>query len=1462
MARQIKDVFQDCLEGCTELSDVVIDELKFSKEKQIVILDAKTNISVGPVALHNFVQKVKIRFKLNQFIFNYKYVGEKINITPKNVKEALLKYAKDNVYAAPIFKEVYIKIEGNKIKINLQDTCSSILNIKKANKEIESLLNKSYNINMPVMFVDPEGVKNTCPVNFVKIVEDKEGNSIIPEIKKETPKKTEKKIKEPEIRQISIEENQEMRDSMIYGKYFEGNEINIKSIINPVGEIIIKGVICEYEDKVLKTKKDREIGLITFDITDYTSTIKCKMFAKPEELPNLKGSLKPNNSVKLFGKIEEDAYCNNELVMMVRSIKKIDFKKEERMDDAEEKRVELHMHTQMSALDAVSSVQDIVKQAIKWGHKAVAITDHGVVQAFPDAHSTAVTFGKGPEKEYKIKVIYGMEGYIVDDINDMHIDDPVYCILDIETTGTKKELHRVTEIGAVKVKNGEIIDEFSTFVNPEVLIPENIQELTGITNEMVKDAPTFAEVFPEFLKFIEGTILVAHNAPFDIPFLKYQANKVNDELDFNNLVIDTLEVARSVYAEFPIYLDKRPFQLTKIAERLGIKVDVAHRALDDVKTTYKVFMKMCEEIEKAGYYIYNFSKEANQVMFLSSITKKEQRRLNKPYHIIMLAKNYTGLKNLYKLISFSNLTHFHGRPRIPKSMLKLHKEGLILGSACEQGELYKAILEQKPQEKLQSICDFYDYYEIQPIGNNEFMLRKDPNKDDPFPTIQTKEDLMAINKKIVELGEKNNKLVVATCDVHFLNPEDEIYRRIIQSVQGYGDAENQAPLYFRTTKEMLDEFKYLGNEKAKEVVIENTNKIADMIEQIQPVPDGTYPPSIENAERDIEEMSYKTARSIYGENLPEIVEARLKKELKSIIGNGYAVMYMIAHKLVKKSNEDGYLVGSRGSVGSSLVATMTGITEVNPLPPHYICPKCKYSYFPETNVTTGVDMEDMDCPNCNIKMNKNGMDIPFETFLGFKGDKVPDIDLNFSGDNQGRIHRYTGELFGEGKTFKAGTIGTLADKTAYGYVKKYYEEKEEYVSSCEINRLSKGCVGIKRTTGQHPGGVIVVPHDRDIYEFCPVQHPADDPNSDIITTHFDFHKIHDNLLKLDILGHDDPTVIRMLQDITGVDPKTIPLDEPKVMSLFSSPEALGVTKEQIFSETGTYAVPEFGTAFVRQMLLDTKPTTFGELVRISGLSHGTDVWLGNAQTLIQEGTTTLSESICCRDDIMIYLIKKGMEPLLSFKTMESVRKGKGLTEEMENAMKEANVPDWYINSCKKIKYMFPKAHAAAYVMMAYRIAYYKVYYPVAFYSVYLTARAAVFDSEICFGGKDAVKAAMNRIKLDPEATPRDKDLYTVLEVVNECLERGVEFLPVDIYKSDASKFIIEDGKIRPPLESLNDFGGVVAAQLVEARKDGPFDSQEELQSRAKLGKVAMEVLEKNGCLKGMPKSPQMNFFEL
>ncbi|MDD2376119.1 MAG: PolC-type DNA polymerase III [Clostridia bacterium] len=1032
--------------------------------------------------------------------------------------------------------------------------------------------------------------------------------------------------------------------------------------------------------------------------------------------------------------------------------------------------------------------------------------------------------------------MYGVEGYLVVDVEPEFVISDTYCVFDLETTGFKPGIDRITEIAIAKVKDGKIIEEFSTFVNPERPIPKQVQEITHITDIMVENAPKIDEVLPKFIEFTKGSVLVAHNSSFDLGFVTHFAKEYN--LKIENKAIDTLAISRELYEYYENH------KLGTIAQNMGIPLEGAHRAINDVRATTEIFNQMIKDINKKGLNIKGY---------VYSVIDKEIKNI--PYnHVIIFAKNYIGLKNLYKLISFSHLFNFHKKPRIARSLLNRYREGLIVGSACELGELYQAIINKKEESEIVDIAKYYDYLEIQPLGNNQFYI--DNGK------VNGIQDLIDVNKRIIDLGDKLHIPVVATTDAHFLNPEDEIYRRIIMSGQGYSDADKQAPLYFRTTDEMRKEFYYLDKEKIEEIVVTNTNKIADMCENIQPVPDGTYPPSIEGSEENIKKISYESAREIYGEKLPEIVEKRLEKELVPIIKYGFAVMYIIARELVIKSNENGYLVGSRGSVGSSFVATMTGITEVNPLPAHYICSKCKYSEFPNTTLTTGIDLDDKMCPNCNIQMNKNGMDIPFETFLGFKGDKSPDIDLNFSGDYQSKAHNHTELLFGKSKTFRAGTIGTIADKTAYGFVRKYYDEKQKPILMPEINRISRGCTGIKRTTGQHPGGIIVVPKDKEIYDFCPIQKPADDVFAKSITTHFDFHSIHDNLLKLDILGHDDPTMIRMLQDLTGVNPLTIPLDEKKVMSLFSSTEVLGVTKEQINSETGTFAVPEFGTKFVRQMLIDTKPTTFGELIRISGLSHGTDVWIGNAQTLIENKVATLKEAICTRDDIMIYLIQMGEEPSIAFKTMENVRKGKGLTEEMEKAMIQANVPDWYIDSCKKIKYMFPKAHAAAYVMMAYRIAYFKVYYKKEFYATYLTVRANSFISDIMLNGKDIVKNAIKDYESRENLSQTDKDTLTVLEVINELYEREIKFLPVDIYLSLSNKFLVEEEGIRPPLTALTGFGGVDAEKLIEARKQGKFESIEDVQIKAKLGKVSIEVLEKNGCFKNMPKSSQLNFLDL
>ena len=1212
-------------------------------------------------------------------------------------------------------------------------------------------------------------------------------------------------------------------------------DMKIAELAQDIPAVIINGKVSNYDSRETKSGS----YLVSFDVYDGTSSINVKAFMKAEEFAETKATLKSLKAARIVGTYEYNSFTK-EFGVIADVIEESEFKQVVRMDDAEEKRVELHMHTQMSQMDGVTSATDLIKRAIKWGHKAVAITDHGVVQAFPEA--------KKASKDSDIKILYGVEAYLVPDgltsifdYNEKQIlAEETYCVLDIETTGISKLTEKITEFGIMKIKNGEVIDTFECFVNPEKPIPEKVVEITHITDEMVKDAETIEVVLPKVIDFVKDTTIVAHNASFDIGFIKENARRLG--LTFDNTYIDTLALAKELFPDF------KKYKLGLIAEKLDIKVDVAHRALADVETLVAVFNVMLNILAEKGITKFDEvdKKLAADVNFRNLPT----------YHAVIFATNKVGLKNLYKLVSFAHLDYFYKKPKTLKSLYKKYSEGLIIGSACEQGELYRAILEGRSEEEIEEIADFYDYLEIQPLGNNMFMVRNE--------TVPSIEALQDINRKIVALGEKLNKPVVGTCDVHFMDPEDEIYRRILQAGQGYDDADQQAPLYFRTTEEMLKEFGYLGKEKAYEIVVTNTNKIADMCEKISPIADYKATPHIEGCEQTIRDITMNRAHELYGDPLPEVVQQRIDKELDSIIKNGFSVMYIIAQKLVKKSNEDGYLVGSRGSVGSSFVANMTGITEVNSLGPHYRCPNCKYSDFSDFGVKNGFDLPDRDCPVCGHRLDKDGMDIPFETFLGFDGDKEPDIDLNFSGEYQAKAHRYTEVIFGKGTTFKAGTIGTIADKTAYGYVKKYYEERNKIVNSAEILRESTGCTGIKRTTGQHPGGIIVVPTGNEIYEFCPVQHPADDPNSNIITTHFDYHSIDQNLLKLDILGHDDPTMIRMLQDLTGIDPKTIPLDDKETMSIFGSTEALGVNREQIHSEVGTFGVPEFGTKFVRGMLVDTKPTKFEELLRISGLSHGTDVWLNNAQTLINDGTIKLEEAICTRDDIMIYLIKQGLPPKPSFKIMESVRKGKGLTEEQEAMMREYNVPDWYISSCKKIKYMFPKAHAAAYVTMAFRIAWFKVHVPRAYYTAFYSVRADGFDSEIMTHGKERVIAKMNEIDaMGNLAAAKDKDMYPILEIVLEMYERGFNFTNIDLYKSDATHFIMEDDGIRPPLNSIPGLG-TVAAQSIQAsrEKDGKFMSVEELKLRAGIGKSTVEILQKAGCLKGMTESNQMSLFAM
>ena len=1229
-----------------------------------------------------------------------------------------------------------------------------------------------------------------------------------------------------------------------------GNTINITDSLVKIselgvddGKVSIDGEIIGMEDRELKSGKT----LLSFDIYDGSSTMTCKAFLNKENAKKVIKRMKKAKGIKIAGNAQMDTFSNELTVMANTIVESTGVKKEIRQDNSEVKRVELHMHTQMSQMDAMTSATDLIKRAMKWGMKSIAITDHGVVQAFPEAHKLL-----GYDNS-DMKVIYGVEAYLAPDNTEIVTNpkgqdiDTTYCVLDLETTGFSAKTEKITEVGIMKYKDGEVIDEFSCFVNPEKHIPERVTEVTNITDDMVKDAETIDKVFPKILDFIKDSVLVAHNAGFDIGFLKQNAKVLGYEFDFTYL--DTLSLAKDLFPDY------KKYKLGKIAENLGIKVEVAHRALDDVDTTVKVFRVMLDMLKKRG------AKKVDDIEHVSQTeeAKKEAYKKLKTYHAIILAKNYIGLRNLYKLVSLSHLHYFYRKPRILKSLYKKYSEGLILGSACEAGELYQAIELGKPDDEIEEIAQDYDYLEIQPIGNNQFLIRNGIIKDE--------EGLRDINRKIVALGEKLNKPVVATCDVHFMDPQDEIYRRILEAGQKYDDADNQAPLYLRTTEEMLDEFSYLGKEKAYEVVVTNTNKISDMCEQISPISPEKCPPHIPGCEQTIKDIAYGKAHELYGDPLPEIVQTRLDKELDSIISNGFSVMYIIAQKLVWKSNEDGYIVGSRGSVGSSFVANMTGITEVNSLPAHYRCPNCKYSDFTDYGYKNGFDLPDKECPKCGHKLDKDGMDIPFETFLGFNGDKEPDIDLNFSGEYQAKAHKYTEVIFGKGTTFKAGTIGTVAEKTAFGYVKNYFEERHIPVNNAEIKRLSTGCTGIKRTTGQHPGGIIVVPKGREIYEFCPVQHPADDPNSDIITTHFDYHSIDTNLLKLDILGHDDPTVIRMLQDITGIDPTKVPLDDKETMSIFSSTKALGVTPEQIKSEVGSYGIPEFGTKFVRGMLVDTKPTTFDELIRISGLSHGTDVWLGNAQTLIEQGTVTLTEAICCRDDIMIYLIKMGLPPNSAFKIMETVRKGKALKdpakwEEYKNLMKEHNVPDWYIKSCEKIKYMFPKAHAAAYVTNAFRIAWFKVHKPLAYYAAFFSIRASDdFDSEIMCFGKEKVKNKMKEIDLlGNNATPKDKTMYPVLELVLEMYERGINFLPIDLYKSHSTKFLVEEGGIRPPLNSIPGLGTVAAQGIEKARQDGKFMSIDDMKIRSKVGDSVAELLKKFGCLDGMSQSNQISLF--
>ena len=1255
---------------------------------------------------------------------------------------------------------------------------------------------------------------------------------------------------------------------VLYGRDFEEDATPIDTIEGDMGDVVIRGQILSFDSRELRNGR----GLVSFAVTDDTDTIVAKLFVGADQIKELAGILKKGTFVKLKGKAMPDNFDHELTVSSLWGIKKIPAFRQVRSDNSLVKRVELHCHTKMSDMDGVTDAAALVKRAYEWGHPAIAITDHGVVQAFPEANHALEAIDSQYRDQYKadhpevtkeelkkisapFKVIYGMEAYLVDDLKGIVTDsrgqslEDSYVVFDIETTGFSPLTCKIIEIGAVRVEGGKITERFSTFVNPQVPIPFRIENLTGINDNMVLSAPLIEEVLPQFLDFCRGGVMVAHNAGFDMSFIQKNCQDLGIDQTFT--IVDTVAMARFLLPGL------NRFKLDTVAKAVGVSLDNHHRAVDDAGCTAEIFVKFIHMLQERD--IQNLDQLNQQ----GAVSEHTIRKLP-TYHAIILADSEVGRVNLYRLVSQSHLNYYNRRPRLPKSLYLKYKEGLIAGSACEAGELYQALLRGAPDQEIARIVDFYDYLEIQPVGNNAFMIRDEKNE-----MISSEEDIRELNRKIVRLGDQFCKPVVATCDVHFMDPQDEIYRRIIMHGKGFEDADQQAPLYLRTTEEMLEEFSYLGSDKAREIVIDNPRKIADRCQKISPIRAGKFPPVIENSDQTLREICYNRAHEIYGPDLPPIVEARLERELNSIISNGYAVMYIIAQKLVWKSNEDGYLVGSRGSVGSSFVATMAGITEVNPLSPHYLCEACYYVDFDSEEVKAyagraGCDMPDKVCPRCGKPLKKMGFDIPFETFLGFKGNKEPDIDLNFSGEYQSKAHKYTEVIFGAGQTFRAGTIGTLADKTAFGYVKNYYEERGIHKRNCEIDRIVAGCTGIRRTTGQHPGGIIVLPFGEDINSFTPVQHPANDNTTDIITTHFDYHSIDANLLKLDILGHDDPTMIRMLEDLTGTDATEVPLDEPEVMSLFKSTQALGIQPEDIGGcPLGCLGIPEFGTDFVIQMLQDTKPQSFSDLIRISGLSHGTDVWLGNAQTLIEEGKATISTAICTRDDIMTYLIQKNLESEQAFTIMESVRKGKGLKPEWEKEMKAHDVPDWYIWSCKKIKYMFPKAHAAAYVMMAYRIAWYKIYYPLAYYAAYFSIRASAFSYELMCMGRDRLEYYMKDYqKRWDSLSKKEQDTYKDMKIVQEMYARGFEFLPVDLYAAKAHRFQIVEDKLMPALDTIEGLGDKAADAVVLAARDGKFLSRDDFRNRTKVSKTVIDLMKDLGLFGDLPESNQISLFDL
>lgn len=1450
---------------------------------------ARTFIRVYLKSGH-LIQKARI-YEIEQLIKNQLFATSRIEVEVIEVFELSEQYTPENImreYYDSFLTELNdrsvvdrsmfqsakcIFEEGNILCLELTDSIISQGRKEELTAYLKEVYEQRFQCPIEVRVRYQKTKESKLKYNSLKVQQEvdhilSETESIQKQKEEKALEKTDGKKKESKEKKV-FEPRRKAPDTdgLVYGRAFDDEPIELSQVVSEMGEITFRGKVISFDTREIRNEKT----IIMYAVTDFTDTIMVKMFVRNDQLAEVIGEVKPGAFLKIKGVTTIDKFDGELTIGSVFGIKKIPDFTESRKDTAPEKRVELHCHTKMSDMDGVSEVRDIVKRAHDWGHKAIAITDHGVVQAFPDANH----FIEGLDKEDPFKVIYGVEGYLVDDLQDVAVNqkgqplDGTYVVFDLETTGFSPIQDKIIEIGAVKVEHGVITDRYSTFVNPKTPIPFKITQLTSITDDMVIDAPDIETVLPEFLEFVGDAVLVAHNASFDVGFIEQNCRYQDIVPDFTS--VDTVALARILLPTLA------KFKLNIVAKALNIPQEHHHRAVDDARVTAEIFVKFIEMLKEKDIHDLKKlnqagSKDANMVRKLPS------------YHVIILAKNDIGRVNLYTLISKSHLEYFGRTPRIPKSELTKHREGLIVGSACEAGELYQAMLNEKSEERIAKIVDFYDYLEIQPVGNNRFMI-----ESDRISKIKCEEDIRDMNRRIIKLGEQFDKPVVATCDVHFLDPGDEVYRRIIMAGKGFTDADDQAPLYLHTTDEMLAEFEYLGSAKAKEIVIDNPNKIADSIEKISPVRPDKCPPVIPDSDKELKDICYKKAYSMYGDPLPPIVTERLERELHSIISNGFAVMYIIAQKLVWKSNEDGYLVGSRGSVGSSFVATMAGITEVNPLSPHYYCPKCHYSDFESEEVTAyaggcGWDMPDKKCPVCGEPLAKDGFDIPFETFLGFKGNKEPDIDLNFSGDYQSHAHKYTEVIFGEGQTFRAGTIGTLADKTAFGYVKNYFEERGARKRSCEINRIVQGCTGVRRSTGQHPGGIIVLPHGENINSFTPVQHPANDMSTDIITTHFDYHSIDHNLLKLDILGHDDPTMIKSLEayisspameneynetDNPFIATK-IPLDDQGVMSLFHDTSALGITPDDISGcPVGCLGIPEFGTDFVIQMVVDTKPQNLSDLIRISGLSHGTDVWLNNAQELIKSGKATISTAICTRDDIMTYLINKGMDSEESFTIMERVRKGavaKGKCKEwpqFKEDMEAHGIPDWYIWSCEKIKYMFPKAHAAAYVMMAYRIAYCKINYPLAYYASYFGIRADAFSYEIMCQGKEQLNQYMDDYRRRSDSlSKKEQDTMKDMRIVQEMYARGFEFMPIDIYRAKATKFLIVDGKLMPPFSSIDGMGDKAAEAVEAAGKNGRYLSRDDFRQRTKVSQTVIDTMAQLGLLGDLPESNQLSLFDL